>query len=153
MLRAVEGANDDQKRVLVEKVVSRFGNDLAGRRFALWGLAFKPNTDDMREAPSLELIADLLAAGATVTAYDPVAMHEAQRVLGEQPSIRYAQTPNDALEGADALVIVTEWKEFRSPDFDLIKARLKQPLIVDGRNLYDPALVRGLGFDYLAIGR
>ena len=96
---------------------------------------------------------DLLAAGATVTAYDPVAMSEAQRVLGDEPRIRYAQTPNEALEGADALVIVTEWKEFRSPDFELLKARLKQPLIVDGRNLYDPAWVRSQGFDYLAIGR
>ena len=153
MLTAVEASNDAQKHVLGRKIKQRLGDDLTRRHFAVWGLAFKPNTDDMREAPSLELIADLLAAGATVTAYDPVAMHEAQRVLGEQPSIRYAQTPNDALEGADALVIVTEWKEFRSPDFDLIKARLKQPLIVDGRNLYDPALVRGLGFDYLAIGR
>ena len=107
----------------------------------------------MREAPSLELLTDLLAAGATVTAYDPAAMHEAQRVLGNEPRVRYAQSPNDALDCADALVIVTEWKEFRSPDFELIKERLKQPLIVDGRNLYDPALVRGMGFDYLAIGR
>ena len=153
VLTAVESSNDAQKHVLGRKIKQRLGDDLTGRHFAVWGLAFKPNTDDMREAPSLALIADLLAAGATLTAYDPVAMHEAQRVLGEQPGIRYAQTPNDALEGADALVIVTEWKEFRSPDFDLIKARLKQPLIVDGRNLYDPALVRGLGFDYLAIGR
>ena len=153
VLTAVESSNDAQKHVLGRKIKQRLGDDLTGRHFAVWGLAFKPNTDDMREAPSLELIADLLAAGATLTAYDPVAMHEAQRVLGEKPGIRYAQTPNDALEGADALVIVTEWKEFRSPDFDLIKARLKQPLIVDGRNLYDPALVRGLGFDYLAIGR
>ena len=153
VLTAVESSNDAQKHVLGRKIKHRLGDDLTGRHFAVWGLAFKPNTDDMREAPSLALIADLLAAGATLTAYDPVAMHEAQRVLGEKPGIRYAQTPNDALEGADALVIVTEWKEFRSPDFDLIKARLKQPLIVDGRNLYDPALVRGLGFDYLAIGR
>ena len=153
VLTAVESSNDAQKHVLGRKIKQRLGDDLTGRHFAVWGLAFKPNTDDMREAPSLALIADLLAAGATLTAYDPVAMHEAQRVLGEKPGIRYAQTPNDALEGADALVIVTEWKEFRSPDFDLIKARLKQPLIVDGRNLYDPVLVRGLGFDYLAIGR
>ena len=153
VLTAVESSNDAQKHVLGRKIKQRLGDDLTGRHFAVWGLAFKPNTDDMREAPSLALIADLLAAGATLTAYDPVAMHEAQRVLGEKPGIRYAQTPNDALEGADALVIVTEWKEFRSPDFDLIKARLKQPLIVNGRNLYDPALVRGLGFDYLAIGR
>ena len=153
VLTAVETANDAQKHVLGRKIKQRLGDDLTGRHFAVWGLAFKPNTDDMREAPSLALLADLLAAGATVTAYDPAAMHEAQRVLGDEPRIRYAQSPNEALVGADALVIVTEWKEFRSPDFDLIKARLKQPLIVDGRNLYDPALVRGQGFDYLAIGR
>ena len=153
VLTAVEAANDAQKHVLGRKVKQRLGEDLTGRHFAIWGLAFKPNTDDMREAPSLALIADLLAAGATVTAYDPVAMHEAQRVLGENDRITYASNPNDALINADALVIVTEWKEFRSPDFDLIKARLKQPLIVDGRNLYDPALVRAMGLDYLAIGR
>ena len=153
VLMAVEAANSAQKHVLGRKIKQRLGDDLTGRHFALWGLAFKPNTDDMREAPSLELLTDLLAAGATVAAYDPAAMHEAQRVLGNEPRVRYAQSPNDALEGADALVIVTEWKEFRSPDFELIKERLKQPLIVDGRNLYDPALVRGMGFDYLAIGR
>jgi UDPglucose 6-dehydrogenase len=153
VLTAVEEANDAQKHVLSRKVKQRLGEDLTGRHFAIWGLAFKPNTDDMREAPSLTLIADLLAAGATVTAYDPVAMHEAQRVLGENDRITYATNPNDALTNADALVIVTEWKEFRSPDFDLIKQRLKQPLIVDGRNLYDPALVRAMGLDYLAIGR
>jgi len=153
VLKAVEAANDAQKRVLSGKITQRFGADLTGRHFALWGLAFKPNTDDMREAPSLALLDDLLAAGATVTAYDPVASHEAQRVLGEREQVRYAETPNEALHGADALVIVTEWKEFRSPDFDLIKERLKQPLIIDGRNLYDPAFVRGLGIDYLAIGR
>jgi len=153
VLKAVEAANDAQKRVLSGKITRRFGADLAGRHFALWGLAFKPNTDDMREAPSLALIDDLLAAGATVTAYDPVATHEARRVLGERGQLRYAETPNEALHGADALVIVTEWKEFRSPDFDLIKERLKQPVVVDGRNLYDPAFVRGLGIEYLAIGR
>ena len=153
VLMAVEAANSAQKHVLGRKIKQRLGDDLTGRHFALWGLAFKPNTDDMREAPSLELLTDLLAAGATVTAYDPAAMHEAQRVMGNEPRVRYAQSPNDALDGADALVIVTEWKEFRSPDFELIKERLKQPLIVDGRNLYDPALVRGMGFDYLAIGR
>ena len=153
VLMAVEAANSAQKHVLGRKIKQRLGDDLTGRHFALWGLAFKPNTDDMREAPSLELLTDLLAAGATVTAYDPAAMHEAQRVLGNEPRVRYALSPNEALEGADALVIVTEWKEFRSPDFELIKERLKQPLIVDGRNLYDPALVRGMGFDYLAIGR
>ena len=153
VLMAVEAANSAQKHVLGRKIKQRLGDDLTGRHFALWGLAFKPNTDDMREAPSLELLTDLLAAGATVAAYDPAAMHEAQRVLGNEPRVRYAQSPNDALDGADALVNVTEWKEFRSPDFELIKERLKQPLIVDGRNLYDPALVRGMGFDYLAIGR
>ena len=153
VLMAVEAANSAQKHVLGRKIKQRLGDDLTGRHFAVWGLAFKPNTDDMREAPSLELLTDLLAAGATVAAYDPAAMHEAQRVLGNEPRVRYAQSPNEALEGADALVIVTEWKEFRSPDFELIKERLKQPLIVDGRNLYDPALVRGMGFDYLAIGR
>jgi UDPglucose 6-dehydrogenase len=153
VLTAVEEANDAQKHVLGRKVKQRLGQDLSGRHFAIWGLAFKPNTDDMREAPSLTLIADLLAAGATVTAYDPVAMHEAQRVLGGNDRITYATNPNDALTNADALVIVTEWKEFRSPDFDLIKQRLKQPLIVDGRNLYDPVLVRAMGLDYLAIGR
>ena len=153
VLSAVEAANQAQKHVLGRKIRQRLGEDLTGRHFAVWGLAFKPNTDDMREAPSLELIADLLAAGATLTAYDPAAVHEARRLLGEDSRIRYAQSPNAALQDADALVIVTEWKEFRSPDFDLIRSRLKQPLIVDGRNLYDPALVRGQGFDYLAIGR
>ncbi len=153
VLTAVEEANDAQKHVLSRKLKQRLGEDLTGRHFAIWGLAFKPNTDDMREAPSLALIADLLAAGATITAYDPVAMHEAKRVLGDNDRLTYATNPNDALTGADALVIVTEWKEFRSPDFDLIKERLKQPLIVDGRNLYDPALVRAMGLDYLAIGR
>lgn len=153
VLSAVEAANDAQKHVLGRKIKQRFGEDLTGRHFAVWGLAFKPNTDDLREAPSRQLLSDLLAAGATVTAYDPVAMPQAQRLWGDEPRIRYAATPNAALAGADALVIVTEWKEFRSPDFDLIKAQLKQPLIIDGRNVYDPALVRSQGFDYLAIGR
>jgi UDPglucose 6-dehydrogenase len=152
VLTAVEAANDAQKHVLTRKIGQRFG-DLKGRHFALWGLSFKPNTDDMREAPSRELIADLFAAGATVTAYDPVAMHETKRIYGEEPRLTYAENPMGALEGADALVIVTEWKEFRSPDFDTIKAKLKQPLIFDGRNLYDPKFVRGMGIEYFAIGR
>ncbi len=152
VLTAVEEANDAQKHLLGQKLKARFGS-LEGKHFALWGLAFKPNTDDMREAPSRELIADLFAAGATVTAYDPVAMHETQRIFGDEPRLRYADSPMAALDGADALVIVTEWKEFRSPDFAAIKAALKQPVIVDGRNLYDPRFVRGLGIDYLAIGR
>lgn len=153
VLTAVEEANDVQKHVLSRKLLQRFDGDLKGRHIAVWGLAFKPNTDDMREAPSLTLIRDLLAAGATVTAHDPEAMKEAQRVLGDDERIRYADHQNDALSGADALVIVTEWKAFRSPDFDLIKAQLKRPLIVDGRNLYDPMLVRALGIEYAAIGR
>jgi UDPglucose 6-dehydrogenase len=153
VLKAVEAANDAQKQVLAKKLKQRLGENLQGRHIALWGLAFKPNTDDMREAPSLSFIHEVLAAGATVTAYDPAAMEETQRVLKGVQGLHYAKSPNEALEGADALVIVTEWKEFRSPDFDLIKQRLKQPLIVDGRNLYDPAFVRRMGFDYLPIGR
>ena len=152
VLRAVEEANDAQKHVLTEKLKASFG-DLAGRHFAVWGLAFKPNTDDMREAPSRELIADLFAAGATVTAYDPVAMDEAKRIFGDDARLRFAASPREALRDADALVIVTEWKEFRSPDFDAIKSDLKQPLVFDGRNLYDPKFVRGMGIDYFAIGR
>jgi UDPglucose 6-dehydrogenase len=153
VLRAVEEANEAQKRILGRKIVMRFGDDLAGRRFALWGLAFKPNTDDMREAPSRTVVAELLARGAGVHAYDPVAMNEARRVFGEDSRIAYAASPLEALHGADALVIVTEWKEFRSPDFAAIKARLRQPVIFDGRNLYDPAEMRAEGIEYFAIGR
>jgi UDPglucose 6-dehydrogenase len=153
VLGAVEAANDAQKHVLVEKVVARFGDNLSGRRFALWGLAFKPNTDDMREAPSRVIIDALIARGATVCAYDPVAMHEAQRAIGERAGLAYAQGPMQALEGADALLIVTEWKEFRSPDFDAIRNALKQPLVIDGRNMYPPALPRAAGLDYISIGR
>jgi UDPglucose 6-dehydrogenase len=153
VLQAVEAANDTQKGVLAQKITRRLGQDLSGRTFALWGLAFKPNTDDMREAPSLVLIADLLARGASIRAYDPVATHEAQRILGADPRISYAATPMDALDGADALAIVTEWKEFRSPDFDAIKAKLKTPVIFDGRNLYDPATPRKAGLEYFPVGR
>jgi len=152
VLSAVEEANDGQKHILGRKIKARFG-DLRGKHFALWGLAFKPNTDDMREAPSRELIADLFAAGATVTAYDPVAMHETQRIFGDDQRLQYAETPMNALKGADALVIVTEWKEFRSPDFTEIKQALKAPVIFDGRNLYDPKFVREQGIEYFAIGR
>ena len=153
VLAAVERANDRQKRVLVDKVVARFGDDLAGRTFALWGLAFKPNTDDMREAPSRVIVAELLRRGAQVRAYDPVAMAEARRVLGDQPGLTVVEHQTDALTGADALLIVTEWKEFRNPDFEVIKAAMKQALIFDGRNLYDPALMRLTGVEYHAIGR
>jgi UDPglucose 6-dehydrogenase len=153
VLDAVEAANDAQKKVLSAKIGKRFGEDLAGKTFALWGLAFKPNTDDMREAPSRVLIEDLLARGARVRAYDPVAIRETQRIFGSEPRIEYADSPMAALAGADALAIVTEWKEFRSPDFDAIKAQLKHPVIFDGRNLYDPAQPRAAGLEYYAIGR
>lgn len=153
VLKAVEAANDRQKTVLVDKVVKRFGHDLSGKHFALWGLAFKPNTDDMREATSRVVLAELFRRGATVTAYDPVAMAEARRLFGDEPRLRYADNPNAALKDADALIIVTEWKEFRSPDFDKIKASLKTPVIFDGRNLYEPALVAQAGLIYDGIGR
>ena len=153
VLQAVEDANEAQKHVLCGKIKVRFGADLTGKHFALWGLAFKANTDDMREAASREVIADLLSMGATVTAYDPVARHEAQRLYASESRLSYAENPMAALDGADALVIVTEWKEFRSPDFDAIKTKLKSPVIFDGRNLYDPKLVRSKGLEYLAIGR
>jgi len=153
VLKAVEAANDRQKHVLVEKVTRRFGEDLKGKHFALWGLAFKPNTDDMREATSRVVLAELFERGATVTAYDPVAMDEARRIFGDEPRLRYAENPMAALDGADALVIVTEWKEFRSPDFDRIKATLKTPTIFDGRNLYEPSLVQKAGLVYESIGR
>jgi len=153
VLRAVEDANEAQKRVLIEKIVRRFGDDLSGRCFALWGLAFKPNTDDMREAPSRVLIAELLARGARVKAYDPVAMTEARRVLPASPSLAFAASAMDTLQDADALVIVTEWKEFRSPHFERIKATLRQPVIFDGRNMFSPPVVRAAGIEYHAIGR
>lgn len=153
VLNAVEAANDVQKHVVSAKIKQHFGNDLTGKHFALWGLAFKPNTDDMREAPSRELIHDLLAAGATVTAYDPVAMHETQRIFKDETRLTLADNPMAALNGADALAVVTEWKEFRSPDFASIKQKLKSPIIFDGRNLYDPKNVKEAGFKYYAIGR
>ena len=153
VLSAVEAANDAQKHMLGKKVKAHFGEDLTGKHFALWGLAFKPDTDDMRDAPSRTLLADLFAAGATVTAYDPVAMNESKRIFGNEPRLRYADKAMDALEGADALVIVTEWKEFRSADLNTIKNRLKSPIVVDGRNLYDPKFVREQGITYLAVGR
>jgi UDPglucose 6-dehydrogenase len=150
---AVEEANERQKGVLVAKIVRRFGEDLSGRRIALWGLAFKPNTDDMREAPSRVIIDGLLARGATVTAFDPVAMPEARHIYASEPRVAFAEEAIEAAGGADALAIVTEWKAFRSPDFDELKRRLATPVIFDGRNLYEPAAVRALGFEYFPIGR
>lgn len=153
ILQAVQAVNDRQKQVLVDKIVARFGPDLHGRRFAVWGLAFKPGTDDMREAPSLTIIEHLLARGAEIAAYDPVALAQARRVLGERPGLLLVGQATTALEGADALVIVTEWKEFRSPDFAHLAATLRQPVIFDGRNLFEPADMSALGLEYHAIGR
>ena len=153
ILDAVERVNGLQKEVLATKIAHYLGEDLTGRNIAIWGLAFKPNTDDMREAPSRVLIESLLRRGAIVTTYDPVAMPEARHVFGENSRIRYASSPMSALEGADVLAIVTEWKEFRSPDFKAIKASLKTPAVFDGRNLYVPAEVRRHGLEYYAIGR
>ena len=150
---AVEKVNRTQKQRILDKVRTRFGEHLDGKRFALWGLAFKPNTDDMREAPSRVVINGLLARGASVCAYDPAAIDEAKRVLAGETGVSYAKTPVDALDGADALIIVTEWKEFRSPDFADMKSRLKQPVVIDGRNLYDPRVLQDVGIEYLSIGR
>ncbi|HEY6721823.1 MAG TPA: UDP-glucose/GDP-mannose dehydrogenase family protein [Burkholderiales bacterium] len=153
VLEAVEQVNTEQKRVLARKILARFDGKLPGRRIAVWGLAFKPNTDDMREAPSQVLIEDLLANGATVSAYDPVAMPAARSAFAGLEGIGYSDSPLAALEGADALAVVTEWQEFRSPDFQAIRARLKTPAIFDGRNLYDPAELKRLGLEYYPIGR
>ena len=153
LLKAVEEVNDLQKFVLPKKIKKQFGESLKGKHFALWGLAFKPNTDDMREASSRVLIDELIKAGATITAYDPVAIDEGKRIFKDEKNITFADTQDEALKNADALIIVTEWTEFRSPDFALIKASLKSPMIFDGRNLYDPKAVRALGFNYFPIGR
>jgi UDPglucose 6-dehydrogenase len=153
VLEAVEAANERQKSVLVDKVVRRFGEDLTGRTFAVWGLAFKPNTDDMREAPSRTVVAGLARRGAAVRAYDPVAAEEAAHALAGTPGLSLVDSADAAIDGADALLVVTEWKEFRTPDFDRLKQVLKQPCVFDGRNLYDPELMKSLGLEYHGIGR
>jgi UDPglucose 6-dehydrogenase len=154
LLTAVEAVNNRQKSVLLEKLKRHFGGNLTGKTIALWGLAFKPNTDDMREAPSRTLIEGLWAEGAKVRAYDPVANEEANRIYGERgDDLTLVGSSMEALRGADALAIVTEWQEFRSPDFDTIKAELSDPVIFDGRNLYDPGFVKRFGLKYYAIGR
>jgi UDPglucose 6-dehydrogenase len=161
ILDAVEAVNKLQKYTLVDKIEKRFGQDLKGKRFALWGLAFKPNTDDMREAPSRIIIAELVKRGATILAYDPVAMLEAGRALEidfkDNPEgfkqVLMADSPMSALDGADALVIATEWKVFRSPDFKQVLQKLKSPIIFDGRNLYEPLSMHDLGIEYHGIGR
>ena len=151
VLGAVEDVNGNQKLRLGEKLREALGDDLRGMHFAIWGLAFKPQTDDMRDAPSLTLIEDLLAAGATVCAHDPASMAEARHKLGDR--VTYAETNYDALAGADALVVVTDWNEYRHPDFARVKESLKRPVVVDGRNLYDPEKMQGLGLSYYSIGR
>jgi len=151
VLKAVESANARQKHRLFEKLRDVFGGELKGKRIALWGLAFKANTDDMRESPALVLIEELLAAGATVVAHDPAAMHETERRIGKR--ISYAASSHEAATGADALVVVTDWNEYRFPDFTKLKRELRQPNVVDGRNLYDPVKMRTLGFTYRSIGR
>ena len=153
LLKAVEEVNGLQKYVLPKKIKKQFGNNLKDKHFALWGLAFKPNTDDMREASSRVLIDELIKAGATITAYDPVAIEEGKRIFKNEKHLSFADTQDEALKNADALIIVTEWTEFRSPNFTLIKSSLKSPIIFDGRNLYDPKVVRALGFNYYPIGR
>jgi UDPglucose 6-dehydrogenase len=153
VVRAVEEANERQKGVIAEKIVRRFGPDLSGLRFAVWGLAFKPNTDDMREAPSRVVIEALTARGARVCAFDPVAMHEARRAFAGNPGVEFADSAMQAADGADALVIMTEWKAFRSPQFEELRLTLRHPVIFDGRNLYEPPVVRAHGIEYHAIGR
>ncbi|WP_332674627.1 UDP-glucose dehydrogenase family protein [Aromatoleum sp.] len=153
ILNAVESANEAQKLRLVDKIVARFGEDLSGKHFGLWGLAFKPNTDDMRDAPSRTVVAELFRRGATVAAYDPVAVGEARRIFGDDVRLTLVERPMSVLEGADALVIVTEWKEFRSPDFERIRQTLRAPVVFDGRNMYEPAVMKRYGLEYHGIGR
>ena len=151
LLGAVEQVNDGQKRRLVEKVTAEFGENLRGMRFAVWGLAFKPRTDDMREAPSIAIAEGLLARGAVVAVHDPEALAEARKQFGDR--VTYHRVNYEALAGADALLIVTEWNEFRRPDFERMRALMKTPIIIDGRNVYDPDVIEQHGFTYLSIGR
>ena len=153
VLNAVEAANDAQKQILVDKLVARLGDDLRGKRIAMWGLSFKPNTDDMRAAPSRTMMERLWQLGANVSAYDPAGMEETHRIYGDRADLTLSQDPMAALKDADALLVVTEWKVFRSPNFEMIKSLLKTPLIFDGRNLYDPQAMRDMGFEYFPIGR
>jgi UDPglucose 6-dehydrogenase len=153
LLDSVEAVNKQQKQVLFDKISRHFDGKLAGKTIAMWGLAFKPGTDDMREAPSRVLLEQLWKAGAKVRAFDPAAMKETKRIFGDRPDLVLCTRARETLEGADALAIVTEWKEFRSPDFDNLKKQLKTPVVFDGRNLYDPAMMKKLGFTYYAIGR
>lgn len=153
LLRSVDAVNEQQKQSLIAKMMTYYRGKLSGKRFALWGLAFKPETDDIREAPALVIIRRLLEEGAQVVAYDPKAAHETQRELGDLPGLRYAEGHYEALPGCDALIVATEWSFFLNPDFNKIKAELNAPVIFDGRNIYDPAFMQLIGFDYISIGR
>ncbi len=153
ILQAVEAVNHDQKSSIVRKIKEHFSDDIAGKVFAIWGLAFKPNTDDMREAPSRRVIEELLTAGARVRVYDPVAMDEVRRIYGDREEIVYALNKEDAIKDSNALVVLTEWLVFRSPDFDMIKRDLSHPVIFDGRNIYSPEFMEQFGFTYYSIGR
>ncbi len=153
ILQAVEEVNRDQKYVLLEKISRHFNDDLSGKIFAFWGLSFKPHTDDIREAPSIEMIRKLVSMGAKVQAFDPVAMDNTRQLFEDEPNVAFADDEYSTLSGADALVLVTEWPQFRKPDFDQIKALLKEPVIFDGRNQYNPQILQKQGFEYYAIGR
>ena len=153
LLKSVEAVNAQQKKLLHQKIRTFYDGKLKGRKIAVWGLAFKPNTDDMREAPVRDLMEALWADGASVRAYDPVAMDEARRLFGDRQGLELAESAMAALQGADVLAILTEWQEFRSPDFEAIRDSLRHPVIFDGRNLYEPSLVRSFGLRYFAIGR
>lgn len=153
ILDAVEAVNKRQKSVIVDKIVKRFGDNLQGKKFAVWGLAFKPETDDMREAPSRTIIEALWQLGATISAYDPVAEEEVERIYGKRDDLSLVSDPYDALTNADALIVVTEWKVFRSPDLDTMLGRMKTPVIFDGRNIFQPELIKKSGFEYFGIGR
>ncbi len=153
ILQAVEAVNHDQKSSVTRKIREHFGDELSGKVFALWGLAFKPNTDDMREAPSRRVIEELLAAGATVRVYDPVAMDEARRIYGDTLNLHFSANAEEAVKGSDALVVLTEWMVFRSPDFEMIKRELLNPVVFDGRNIYSPEFMEASGFTYYSIGR
>ncbi len=152
LLKEVESVNSEQKRYLVKKIVEKFGNDLSGYTFALWGLSFKPGTDDMREAPSLVIINELIKIGASIKVYDPQAMNVARKYFNKNFAIEFCSNKYDAIDNADALILVTEWKEFRSPDFDEIAKRIKNKIIFDGRNQYNKEIMRGTGFEYHQVG-
>jgi UDPglucose 6-dehydrogenase len=153
LLQSIIEVNEDQKKLLVQKLKEYYGGELLGKKVALWGLSFKPNTDDIREAPALEIIEALLAAGAAVSAYDPEATGNVKHYFGDRDRLVFAASPDEAANGADALLIATEWDDFRAPHFDKLKSTMARPVIFDGRNMYDPAMVAGHGFEYFSVGR